>query len=171
VNYRTVYDVIDAPALPTHTEGLVFLGGALFFTTVWVTLTHCIRRTNPERELRVWPGLVVGLLLVGVGVLQVVTGTYPVYRDQRQCREWLRAGRHDTVEGVVADFRRDAGKNPHYHFRVGDVRFTYWPLRQETGGFVGNFTAPGTDDLKLRDGLRVRVTHRDGRILRIEAAE
>jgi hypothetical protein len=115
--------------------------------------------------------VIVGGLFVCVAVVQIVNTAYPVYRDQMQCREWLRAGQHDTVEGTIADFRRDAGKNPHHHFRVGDVRFTYWPLRQHTGGFSGDFTAPGTDNLKLRDGLRVRIAHRDGRILRIEVAQ
>jgi hypothetical protein len=88
-----------------------------------------------------------------------------------QCKEWARSGQYDTAEGVVADHRREAGKYPPTHFRVGDVPFTYKTYEPKVGGFRGGFTAPGTEDLKLRDGLRVRIAYRDGRILRVEVGE
>jgi hypothetical protein len=170
VNYRVVYDVCDDVALPSHTAALVFLGGAVFFTLAWVVLTYCIRKRSPESGLSMRPGAVVGGLLVCVGVLQVATGTWPVYRDQMRCKEWTRAGDHQTAEGPVTQFERENGKYPPTHFWVGNVRFTYRTYEPKTGGFSGVFTAPG-EDLKLRDGLRVRIAHRDGRILRIEVAE
>jgi hypothetical protein len=171
VNYRVVYDVLDDVAIPSHTAALFFLGTAIFITVGWVVLTYCIRKTNPERGLSMRPGVVIGTILICVGVLQVAGGTYPVYRDQQQCKEWLRSGQCDTAEGVVAEFHRESGKYPPTHFRVGDMRLSYKTYEPTTGGFRGGFTAPGTEDLKLRDGLRVRIAHRDGRILRVEVGE
>lgn len=171
MNYRVVYDVLDDVALPSHTFPLVFLGAAAFFMLGWVGLTYCIRKTNPESGLSMRPGVVIGGFFVCLGVSQVVTGTWSVYRDQARCKEWVRAGDHETTEGTVTQHRRESGKSPPTHFQVGDVRFTYRTYEPKTGGFSGEFTAPGAEGLKLRDGLRVRLAHRDGRILRIELAE
>ena len=91
------------------------------------------------------PGVVVGGIFVCAGVVQVVGGTHPAYRDQTQCKEWLRSGQHDTAEGVVADFHREAGRDAPTHFRVGDVRFSYKTYEPTTGGFRGGLWDEAAD--------------------------
>jgi hypothetical protein len=171
VNYRVVYDVLDDVPIPAREEGLIFLGAALFWTILWVVLTRCIRARSPGKGPPVRAGVVIGGLFICLGLVTVVRGTYPMFVDQKRCKEWARAGDFLTEEGRITAFVRESGRNPPTHFQVGAVRFTYRGSATRTGGFRGTFTDPGARDLRLRDGLAVRIAHRDGRILRIEVAD
>jgi len=169
--YRVAYDVLEDVTLPAQQGGVVFLGFALVWTVAWVAFHRFVRGMPTERRRNLWPGLVAGVVLVGVGAVVVATQTYPMFVDQRRCKDWARGGDFQTVEGPVTRVKREGGKNPPRHFQVGDIDFTYRVIDPETGGFHGEFTAPWAQDLQLRDGLPVRVAFRDGRILRIDVAE
>jgi hypothetical protein len=171
MTYRTVFDVRADDIFAGNAAGLHYLSIAIAWTAVWVVLHRSVQGMPPARRRNGWKGAVVGGVLIAVGVIVVAGTTYPAVRDQRRCREWLRAREYRTATGVVTALRRDAGKYPPWHFRVGATDFTYRGYNARTGGFRGEFTAPGADRLTLRDGLPVRIAHRDGRILRIEVAE
>lgn len=166
-----MYDVRDDGLFAGSEFGLYFLGFAIFWTTAWILIHRYVRGMPPDRRRNWRAGAVVGGILVAVGSIVVAGTTYPLARDQWLCREWLEAGEFQTAAGDVTALRREAGKYPPYHFRVGGTDFSYRPINATVGGFQGEFTAPGSERSKFRDGLPVRVAHRDGRILRIEVGE
>lgn len=171
LNYRLVYDVLDDSPFAGRGMGLIFLGFALAWTALWVVIHRCVRGMPEERRRKWWVGLVVGSVFATVGVIGICTETWPAYREQRRCREWARSGKHETTEGRIADFQRESGRNAWRRFQIGEVRFAFRGEQPATGGFRGTFTAEGTDELTLKDGLAVRIAYRDERILRIEIAE
>jgi hypothetical protein len=167
--YRVVYDVLDDATLPAHTHELIFLGGALLWLTVWFTLHRVVPQLRAKKQMR--GGLFVGGLFLCIGTIAVVGSTYPTFADQRRCKAWARDNDYQTAEGTITRFKKDPGRDPATTFTVGDATFTYRRESPKTGGFRGSFTAAEAHDLQLRDGLPVRVAHRDGRILRIEVAD
>jgi uncharacterized membrane protein len=168
VIYQIVYDVSDDLLIPTRQLQIVFLGFALFWTSIWITAYRYDRRKPPDQRRISSGGIFVGIFLVIVGILLVVSETYPEYREQKQCKEWVRIGDYQVAEGPITNLRREAGKYPPWHFQVGEVLFTYRTINPKVGGFHGEFTAPNTEDLELREGLFVRIAYHDERILRIE---
>jgi hypothetical protein len=172
MTYTIAYDVRDDSVFAGHGMPLLFVGGAILWTAFWVLLHRCIRGMPPERRRNAWKGSAIGALLIVVGSIAVATSTVPAVRDQLRCRDWLRTGDHQTVAGEVAGLHRQSpSKNPVWLFHVGETEFRYQALQPPVAGFRGEFTAPGTRDRSLRDGLPVRIAHRDGRILRIEIGE
>jgi hypothetical protein len=175
MHYRVAYDVLDDGALVGRAHELAFLGFALAWTTVWCLVYRFNRGLSPEKRKQMRGGFVVGALFIAVGAWLVLTRTLPRYREQRQCQAWLRSGEVETVEGVIRDFdpaTKSGGRHkPYTDFRVGDARFSYAGWEPKVGGFQGDFTDPAASDLRLRDGLPVRISHREGRILRIEVGE
>jgi hypothetical protein len=167
--YRVAYDVLDDSLLPAHEVGLVFLGFAVVWLAIWFFVYRYVA-IPPERKKGMRAGFVVGGIFVAVGITLVAGKTWPTFHHQQQCRDWARCGDYQTFEGVVTGFQSGKSKSP-THFRVGDVPFTYGGYEPTDGGFRGRFTAPDSQDLKLRDGMAVRIAHRDGRILRIEIAD
>jgi hypothetical protein len=69
---------------------------------------------------------------------------------------------YQVAEGAVADFEyRKAGPR----FRVGELTFD---CIDNAAGFRGKFNASGAAKHSLRNGLSVRLGHREGVVLRIE---
>lgn len=169
--YRIVYDVQDDSVFAGHSIGLIFTGFAIFWTAFWYVLHRYVRGMPPEQRRNAWKGGVAGCILIAAGLIILTGTTIPAIRDQLRCRKWLLTGEHQTATGGVSDFRRDAGKNAARRFRVGETDFAYWAINSPIAGFRGDFTTPDATQLKLRDGLSLRIAHRDSRILRIEVAE
>jgi hypothetical protein len=168
VRYRVVYDVLDDGALPGIQSVLVMLGAALLFM-LGVLLTYRLKRQMPPaKRRRILFGLIPCVLLVPIGAWGVASRTCPALLDQRQCKAWARAGDYQTVEGSIT--HRGGSKSSMY-FQVAGVDFTCTWDNPRTGGFCGDFTAPGEKALLLLNGLPVRVAHWDGRILRLEVAD
>ena len=165
--YRVVYDVLDDAVLPAHTMELMWFGGALLWTTLWVVICRSVPQLREKNQGR--PGIFIGGFFLIIGTIMVVGSTYPTFADQRRCKAWARAGDYQVAEGPVAGFKRGVGRDPLTTFRIGNAVFEYRREAPKTGGFRGKFTVP--EDVQLRDGLPVRIAHRDGRILRIEVAE
>jgi hypothetical protein len=171
MTYRVVYDVLDSSVSAQNRGELFFL----LFALVWTTLLFFIYRhrrrwlSNQVREML--GGFLAGGLFIVIGVWLVATRTYPAYLENQRCKEWARRGDYQTAEGPITDFARGPGREPLISFRAGETSFTYRWNDSSKGSFHGSFTAPGTEGLRLRGGLMVRVAHRDGVILRIEIAE
>jgi hypothetical protein len=88
--------------------------------------------------------------------------TYEGFAQLRQCQEWLQAGQYHVTEGSIANYQyRRAGAS----FRVADSPFD---ILDRSAGFTGRFNVPGAPQVSLRDGLQVRLAHREGFILRVE---
>jgi hypothetical protein len=171
MTYRVVYEVLDDSLLP-HKGGLGLLVVVLVWLGVFVAV-HLFGKSSPEQRRKMrWAWLPVGLL-AAVAVWLIATRDFPSYADQRQCREWVRTGAFEVVEGRVSDLsppdRVRRPRHPRIDFRVGGVPFSYRYGQLGRGGFQGTFTA--ADAQAISEGLPVRIAHRDGRILRIETAE
>jgi hypothetical protein len=79
----------------------------------------------------------------------------------------LRTGRCEVVEGVVTAFHpMPAAGHENEWFVVGGCRFDYSDYRL-TAGFNNTSSHGGP----LRQGLRVRIHHRNGAIARLEIAK
>jgi hypothetical protein len=171
MTYRVVYDVLDSESSLQNSGGLRILLVALVFMILlifvyWRSLGYQEGRplSGQDQGPRILGGIFFLGLFVLAGAWEVATQTYPEYVEEQRCKEWARSGDYQTAEGPVIHL----GKNS---FQVGEARFPYFRKYSNTGGFYGKFTAPGTEGLRLRPGLKVRIAHQEGRILRIEIAE
>jgi hypothetical protein len=102
--------------------------------------------------------------LIGWATGVVLGGGNVLYQHFR-CAAWARAGDFEVVEGQVTDFRplakREKGSE---RFTVQGNTFSYSSANLGQGGFRYEF---GPDGL-LHEGSQVRISHREGRILKLE---
>ena len=108
------------------------------------------------------PFLLLFILLFGSASVFLASQLYKAVVQQNQCQEWVRAGCYEVTEGSITDYNFQKGGSS---FRVAGVPFDLLPL---SVGFTGRFNAPGTAGGSLRNGLQVRLAHREGFILRVE---
>ena len=108
------------------------------------------------------PFLLLFILLFGSASVFLASQLYRAVVQQNQCQEWVRAGYYEVTEGSITDYNFRKGGSS---FRVAGVPFDLLPL---SVGFTGRFNAPGTAGGSLRNGLRARLAHREGFILRVE---
>ncbi len=173
MTYQLAYDVLDDQILPSSGGGVVLLVVTLIWLGFWGAAYRWAEMSPPRhREMR-WAWIPVALFAV-LAIWLTATRDYPSFADQRQCRTWSRTGDYETTEGRVS--LRPSGPPDGNRYRrdfwVGDVPFTYYRyLNVGRGGFQGSFTAADAANLLLSEGLRVRIAHRNGRILRIETAD
>lgn len=110
-------------------------------------------------------GLIVGLILWGTAAL--FGGGNVIYQHLR-CVAWAKSGNYEVVEGRVTGFQpRSAGQKSSERFTVKGLTFAYSDSNLGQGGFRYPFGPHG----RLQDGTRVRVAHRQGRILKLEIRE
>ena len=170
MQYRLAYDVLNdgPPWLGVAFAILLFLFAVAFFLEIVERISG--KRPSPRLrrpgDIAVLPFAVVIVLFLFMGCLGVflTSYTYGAFVQQQHCQEWVRAGQYQVTEGTVADYQyRRAGPR----FRVADSSFD---LLNGSAGFTGRFNVPGTAEGSLRDGLRVRLAHQEGFILRVEIA-
>jgi hypothetical protein len=175
--YEVVYDVAADGYLPAHVRGQIYPVILLPLAVVVVFLLSAWKeaRENLERKpgaktvtygkvRLLFSGLI--LLLWAFFAVEVWSG----YQEQVRCRTWLAQGQGEVVEGPIRNLRHERAGNPkfsHTCFEVGPTTLRFGWSFSDHGGFKGSFTtaSPGWH---LADGERVRITHRAGRILRIE---
>jgi hypothetical protein len=170
MKYRLVYDVMN--------DGFPWFGVMLTIVPLLLALAYCLeigerlrdRRSSPAAgrpgsiETLLLPMLIVSTAVLGLFGLFVAAKMHEGLLSRQQCKEWAQAGVYQVTEGNVADYQyRRAGSS----FRVADSSFD---LLGRSAGFTGRFNAPGARHDSLRDGLLVRLSHRDGFILRVEIA-
>ena len=178
--YRVVYDLLDDSwvYVPGALAAFCFLCVAFMWrhrrnhrgvvegTASFTILSPGLISHRPAwRSTAGQPAPLLHVATFGIIGLCLVNVEYNAVADQWQSKEWLRAGQYDTVEGVIADCRPSRNGGAH-RFRVQEIVF----VCDKAGGFRGTFTAPDAPPSAeaLRNGARVRVTHREGRVLRIE---
>jgi hypothetical protein len=118
------------------------------------------------RERRHGRPISVVVILLTVWALAGGGGVGNVLCQHARCVAWARSGDYVMTEGCVSDFRpRPRWQHgPAERFTVSGFAFAYGDNLLGEGGYRHAF---GPDGL-LRDGVRVRVAHRRGRILRLE---
>jgi hypothetical protein len=170
MQYRLVYDVLNdgPPWLSVFFAILAFLFAAACFLVIRERLLdkRPSETTRQPRSIETLPStlvLLLGLVMICIGGFY---GWYSceAYSQLRQCQELLRTVEYEITEGTITDYEhRRVGTR----FRIVDRNFY---LSMRFVGFTGRFNAPGARDGSLRDGLRVRLAHRHGFILRVEIA-
>src|SRR5262249_41903619 len=163
MQYRVVYDVLN--------DGFPWL--AVAFTVVpFLLAIACIleivrrvRRKQPTPTRRVTgriplvmtplPVVVVFVVVLGFAGVYFAAQMYQGFVQRQRCREWVRTGQCQIVEGTIVDYHyRKAGSS----FRVADQSFD---LLNAPTSFTGS---------SLANGMQVRLTHREGSALRVEIA-
>src|SRR5262245_61209985 len=159
MKYRVIYDVLDdglrwgAPTLLSVT--LLFCAFAFSMSRrQWRGMGMPRQSTTVASRLFILALVVGGLAFAGLQSL--------MFRQQQRCKAWAHAGQYIVVEGTVSNYERSRNI---LRFSVADTTFS---CANRFGGYWGEFTAPGASQDALRNGLRVRINHREGYILRIE---
>jgi hypothetical protein len=170
MKYRVVYDVMN--------EGFPWMGVLLTVVPLLLGLASCleiVERLRGRRsalaacrsrtiEALSMPMLIVSTTVLGLFGLFIASKAIEGFLSRQQCQEWAEAGAYQVTEGTVADYQyRRAGSS----FRVVDSSFD---LMGRSAGFLGGFKSTGARHDSLRDGISVRLSHRDGYILRVEIA-
>jgi hypothetical protein len=170
---RVAYDVLnDRPLRPADAALLGFyLFGVVFL--VAATGVGVARGTHRWHvALLRFPAF---LGLWSVASLMYLQYAISYMRDQARCKRWRRAGDYETAEGPVSQYQffKDHGRGFVSHratFRVGGESFSVESFGSQGGFRLGML--PGIVDFNfpefLVSGVRLRVLHHEGRILRIE---
>ena len=163
MEYQVVYDVLD-DGWPWDSvlNGLLALGLFLAYLLARRGGRPSASGIAASRSRLSWWLLVLG------GVTVLVFGCLGLFAvlQQRQCKEWDRTGDYEVAEGAVSAYYRDS-KPSSERFRVGELTVSCWG---RSAGYRGRFNAPGVSGLVLRNGIRARIAHRDGLVLRVEVA-
>jgi len=155
-SYRTVFEIMqkgfawDMPAM-----GISLIAVACFVYYRWKS------RGELTRGKQVFT--VIYLLLACLMTLILFVS---IYRDFSEYRSAYARGDYSVVEGTVYDFRPEGWVRERESFSVNGITFVY-SKGIVTPGFDGGAWFGG----RLRDGLRIRVSHRDGIILKLEVQD
>lgn len=153
--YRVVWDVLE-DGLTLWPLALLVLGACVAAGV----LLFSIKRKKPQGLILfviMTAGLSMGLLVYGV-----------VAMHQIRCIVWARSGKCQVAEGVVKDFHpMPYSGHDSERFTVSGVKFEYSDYDLSGGGF-NNTSSHGGPMMK---DLQVRITHKNGQILKLEVLE
>ena len=108
----------------------------------------------------------VGWLMIIFSLFATITIVGGRWSDYEECLSAYREGKCPVVEGIVKDLGREPGRGPTECFHVNDVHFCYSEFEASTG-----YNRSSENGGIIRDGLAVRITYYEGKILRIEVPE
>jgi hypothetical protein len=152
--YETVFEISRKPFpwwFPACGLAVVAFG--------WLLAKRVIRSRSASGTGRKW----VGWSIMGIGLLWTICFA-SVYSKYHRYNSAYRSGQYSVVEGIVEDFR----PMPHEGcececFRVKAVTFCYSDEVVSAG-----FNQSASHGGPIRDGLPVRIAHRDNQILKLE---
>jgi hypothetical protein len=157
-NYHEVF-VVHGPALADLLPSLVTAGMAIVFALAGFL--------NRRFGLDMQRGSL-SAARIGAPVLAVVAvlASMVILQDFHEATARYRGGHYSVVEGRVTDFTPGSTSNPRDEdFRVGEQEFHYSPW--ELSPYFHRLAEKGGP---IRPGLRVRISHVNGDILRLEIA-
>lgn len=157
-DYVAVFDVTDAGFKDWHASAFGLLFVVLGLLLLYLKKSGVVRTRSPLAEkwfLR---------LLIAFAVVWTLFVFIASFSDYRRATTAMRDHHVPMIEGVVADFHpgRASGHGME-SFIVNNVKFAY-------SDYVGTagFNTTATHGGPIRGGLRVRIWHLNGEILRLE---
>ena len=155
MNYLVYYDILKS--------GSGLDGGFLgFILGALVGIFFLFRSLRRRKTFEIIFSIIWLTGFTGLGLL----GFGNVYYQHNQCQHWAKSGDYQIVEGSVTKFV-EYNRTVYEQFSVKDIHFEYSPYDLSVCGFRQTI-AEGSP---IRDGLQVRVTYKDGRILKLEIAD
>jgi hypothetical protein len=162
MNYQVVYDIQQVwyPGWWIFAIGIlcVLVGLGIIFFADTKALNSIIARSTQQRL--VIPGLVFlfGCVWIGAGIVN-----RSVFENLRAAD---RDGSAEIIEGVVEQYVLRSERRPKETFVVGNRYFAYSDYDSNRG-----FHQTRASGGPITEGLRVRITHVDGNIVRLEVAQ
>lgn len=155
MTYTLYFDITQEP-YPWRWLTVLLVASALALPI----LIAWIRRLTSRKNVSAIAVVPLVLTLVAA-----VVSSVSLYRYQH-LRGVLRSGRCAVVEGAVTAFSpMPPNEHAEEFFSVAGVRFGYSRVL-----LAPEFHATAIDGGPIREGLRVRITHFEGKILRLEVA-
>src|SRR5258708_10022722 len=161
----TLFDVLTLlfDAWPLAALGVRALALAVYAACI-AYMARRVTTRSPSAlllDLYGWPAWGIGAW----GVLLSALAAY-AFVDTESLRRIAREGRGEIVEGRLSEAARwIAKKPPHERLRIGDSVFEY--TQTQTATPYPLLEGPH----ELRVGTRLRITHYDGRILKVETLD
>ena len=156
--YHTVFDVTQAGYKSWYfpSFGLVFVILGLFLPTL--IRKGVFRRTTPAMS-KWFPRV-----FLGFAIFWTFTAFVGTFTDYRRAISAMQMNRAAIAEGVIADFHQmpfEGHKDE--SFRVKEVTFHYSDY-----GITAGFNNTSSHGGPIREGIRVKIWHLDGEILRLD---
>lgn len=161
MHYVTVFDASLHPyrnlTLVLPGVALASIGAVMAFRPRW--LEAVFRQPLAHRYIFRWSFFL-------LSTFYVLAATAALWRDARDTQLAAQQGNCQLLEGRVENFHpMPAEDHDLEHFEVRGVEFSYSDF-VVTAGFNNTASHGGP----IREGLPVRICHRDGEILRLEIA-
>ena len=158
MEYKVVYDILKDSADAAEANSLLWRPLIIgIFIGIVIAL---IKRTRFAYVFVVlW-----ALIWLAIGY----PGIQHVIKEDATCKAWARSGQFIVLEGRVSDFKPMPYTGHGVEsFRVNGASFTYSDYDKSKCGFRNTASHGGP----IHEGLQVRISARDGRILKLEVAK
>lgn len=157
--YQVIYDITKIP--PPTNDILHWLGGLVLGLIIFASIFFLNKKMNRSTNLISIFGIIwiIGWLgFGGIGFGNVLSQYY-------KCVGWAKSGNYSVVVGNVSDFKpMPYAGHEDESFSVNGVHFEYSDYDLSKCGF-NNSTSHGGP---ISEGLPVRISYKDGRILILE---
>lgn len=156
-SYQVIYDIMNPEIL--RATILNWLAWFIFFLLVWMIALYVGRNQFYKSYILIFGGL----LMVAWFVMGVM-GFGREITDQYACEKWAQGSDYSTVTGNVKDFTPLLFNGIwREKFSVNGVFFEYMDYQPQCG-YKTTYSHGGV----IEEGLPVRISYKDGRILVLE---
>jgi len=167
VTYETAFDLQGKPFDFGTIAGPVTLSliGSLLFVAAFVRLRQARRGGVPPGRLLYTTAFF--FVWASFAVLATTVGFASLYSRHRYLQHRMQTGQVTEVEGIVTNFDpMPSGGHKSESFCVARTCFRYSDFDLTGGGFKNTSSHGGP----IRPGLKVRITHVDNTIVRLQIA-
>jgi hypothetical protein len=156
--YQIVYDITKT--LPPNQVLLPWLGGLVIGIVIMISTII----SNRSRSYKIF-GLIFSGFWLTLWLCFGGLGFGNVFYQYYKCVDWAKSGDYSIITGNVAEFDpMPYGGHKMESFSVNEVHFEYSDYDLSQCGFNNTASHGGP----IKEGLPVRISYKDGRILILE---